>query len=84
MECQANLCTRDCMAKEIEYAIVSTGELPQHDAMITDCGDVKWINWMREMVGRDEEIEENVGSATDTITVSNSMSNVRQGLRASN
>jgi hypothetical protein len=35
------------------------------------------------MVGCDEEIKENVGSATDTISVSNSMSNVRQGLRAS-
>ena len=76
---------RDCVAKQLEYAIVSTGELPQQDAVVMDCGGrVEWVNWISDMGERDKEIKEIVGSATDTISVSDSMSNVRQGISHNN
>jgi hypothetical protein len=85
MKCEEGLCKRDCVAKQLEYAIVSTGELPQQDAVVMDCeGRVEWVNWISDMGEHDEEIKEIVGSATDSISVSGSISEVREAHRPSN
>ena len=73
------------MAKQLEYAIVSTGELPQQDTVVMHCGGrVEWVNWISDMGEHDEEIKEIVGSATDSISVSSSISDVREAHRPSN